>query len=208
MLFVLSWFVFSFPSFTENEMNTWRKDRSLSHTTGWEASLKQDVSVLFHPPNIHPNSVWTRCKNKWVLKYHSYIQIITAQFHSPHNCCIIWKQAIWGHDKCKTSNSDCTDIHCSVAINTPYLCQWKLCACINNTWTRQLWGLLLARHLLPSPSETSGKDMLPEVSFRCVWWRRRSSNCEAIWGRESTWKHELSQYPTTLLWVFFSLWEE
>lgn len=197
-------FVFSFPQVLL-KMNTQRRDRSLSHTTGWEAPLKQNVCVLLHPPKIHPGNAWTRCKNKWILKYRSYIQIITAWFHSPHNCCIIWKQAIWGHDKCKMSNSDCTDIHCSVAINTPYLCQWKLCACINITWTKQLRGLLLARDLLPSPSRTSGKEVLPELSFRCVW-RKRSSNCEAIWGRESAWKHELSQDPTTLLWAFFSLW--
>lgn len=198
------WFVLSLPSLTENEYPE-RQIPQPHCRIRRDASLKQNVCMLFHPPNIHPGSVWTRCKNKWVLKYRSYIQIITAQFHSPHNCSIIWKQAIWWHDKYKTSNSDCTDIHCSVAINTPNLHQRKLCACINNTWTRQLWGLLLAKHLLPSSSETSGKDMLPQLSFRCVWRRRNSNcNCGAIWGREclETWTIPVSNH-ITLGFLFF-----
>lgn len=116
------WFVLSFPSLTENEYPE-RQIPQPHCRIRRDVSLKQNVCMLLHPPNIHPGRVWTRCKNKWVLKYCSYIQIITAQFHSPHNCSIIWKQAIWWHDKHKTSNSDCTDIHCSVAINTPNLRQ-------------------------------------------------------------------------------------
>lgn len=149
---------------------------------GREASLKQNVRKLLHSSNIHPCSIWMRC-NDWTLKYCSYIQIITAWFHSPHNLNTIWKQALWWHDKYKMSDSGCTDIHSSVAINTPNLCQWKWCPCINNTWTRQLRGLLLARHPLPPPPETAcspGKEMVPEMSFKCAW---RSSDCGVIWGR-------------------------
>ena len=161
-----------YPEETQLNQPHWRMGR--------EASLKQKACMLFHPPNIHPGSIWTRC-GEWTLRYHSYIQIITAEFHSPHKCFIMWKQAIRWYDKYKMSAPSCTDIHCSVSINTPNLCQGKWCTCINNTWTRQLWGLPLARHLLRTPTKTSaGKEVLPEMSFKCA---RRSSNCCTIWGK-------------------------